>query len=342
MIWYFDLDKKQLVNAPGFGGVVKTADFVRGDYTPMEVHFLKGGEEVTDVTQIRAVIKAAPGPSSTALAIALPVDWEQPDGETYFTTTFNLNGEDLDTLLGTAKKKSLLFEISCHQGGVGPISSQLITANVGGDLNRGDEAAPITYPPGFVAPLALASVPVKDPALVQTISSTNVNWSLAKYFKKANDTASTFTFSNVAIGKTIEIYLNIADGTSYDITWPAGITWETTAPVHSGTTPFKVTLTCTADGAYDGSWTDDAITLPGSYLTGNAASAMGQSAFVEHDDGSLTEWGAFVVLDEETAAVVSTTWLPRTGGVFQNADTKGWEKLTVSSSTIQSVPLTDQ
>lgn len=50
------------------------------------------------------------------------------------------------------------------------------------------------------------------------ISALNIDWSLGKYFTKTIGSASTFTFSNVVVGKTIIV--EVTGG--YDITWPAG------------------------------------------------------------------------------------------------------------------------
>ena len=144
MILYYDLDKKELVQAPGIYGAVRSYNFMRGDYTPLELHVLSGNVEVTDITDIVAIIKAEPGENSEVLAMA--DEWTQPEGEDYFIGQLNLNGASLNTLLGSLRFRSLLFQICCHRAAIGPISSQLVVANVGGDLYRGDEGSPAELP----------------------------------------------------------------------------------------------------------------------------------------------------------------------------------------------------
>ncbi len=135
---YFDLDTKRLINPPGTGGTVREFSFVRGDYQPLEAHFLKGGVEVTDVSGIVFVIKANPGPEVPSLAAAQA--WELEG--TAFVGEINLNGSALNTLVANKKQVSLLCELTCFHGGVGPITSQLVTCKVGGDLWRGNETSP--------------------------------------------------------------------------------------------------------------------------------------------------------------------------------------------------------
>jgi hypothetical protein len=64
----------------------------------------------------------------------------------------------------------------------------------------------------------IADLVSKNDMTEVVISDLNIDWSLGKYFTKTIGSASTFTFSNVVVGKTIII--EVTGG--YDITWPAG------------------------------------------------------------------------------------------------------------------------
>lgn len=138
MILYFDLDTQKLVKPAGESGLISSLSLIRGDFTPLKVHFLKDAADVTDVTNIVAVIKEAPGP--TAISLADCQSWTLAD--TAFTGTLDLNGNALDTLLGSQTFLPLHFEITCHQAGLGPITSHAVLCTLSNDYWRGDEASP--------------------------------------------------------------------------------------------------------------------------------------------------------------------------------------------------------
>lgn len=56
-----------------------------------------------------------------------------------------------------------------------------------------------------------------------SVSALNINWSLGNVFYKSISTGSTFTFSNVADGKTISLIVINTSGSSVNIVLPAGI-----------------------------------------------------------------------------------------------------------------------
>lgn len=139
---YFDLDKKQLLPAPGDGGILKLVNFIRGDFEPLEAHFFRAGAEVGSVTNIVAVIKQLPG--VTAISLADCQTWDE-SGTTY-TGEINLNGDDLNILIGTKLSIGLLFEVTCYQDGHGPITAPAIRCIVTNDLWRGTEGTPYSLP----------------------------------------------------------------------------------------------------------------------------------------------------------------------------------------------------
>lgn len=355
MLVDIDLDfGNKIVTGPGTRTLLSNLTFKRDTADEIRVRFWSGSPAVQTELATGAAGKFAVKPLGQydADAVVLAESWtkEGTGSDTVYVFEPDFNGATLADLLNAGDDSGANDEdyVECMAEIRWVIDSkkrrtQTVNATVYHEVIKDDDGAPSLLPTLWAAPLLLTAIPVNDPAAVTTITTDDINWALGRYFKKADwNSGVAYTFSNVSIGKTIEIYLNVASGTAYDPTWPAGITWAAGAPAHTGTTPMKITITCTGAGAYSGSWTDTSITIPGSYLDGTAAEAMGQSAFVEHSTGDPTEWAAYVVLDEETAEVLSTQWLPRTGGIFRNEDTQAWERLKVSSSTIQSAPLTDQ
>lgn len=136
---YFDIDKNQLVNPPGQGGVVRSVSWIRGDIDNLEMVFLKAGAAVTDVTNIVAVIKEKPGELEPSLATCQT--WEEEDG--VFLGTMNLQGTALKTLIAAKTEISLLFEVTCYHAGQGPITAAAVKCTMINDLWRGTEDTPL-------------------------------------------------------------------------------------------------------------------------------------------------------------------------------------------------------
>jgi hypothetical protein len=59
-----------------------------------------------------------------------------------------------------------------------------------------------------------------------SLTGTNVNATLGRYFYKTITTNTTFTFSAPAAGYCAEFYLELTNGGLYTITWPATVDWE--------------------------------------------------------------------------------------------------------------------
>ena len=158
---YFDLDKQQLVKPPGEGGVVNSVTFIRGDWKKLEVTFLKDGEEVTEVTNIVAVIKEAPGEISTSLALC--ETWEAD--EAVFSGVLSLNGASLNTLIAEKISINLFFEINCFYVGDGPITAAAVKCLVKNDLWRGTEGTPLEELPDPEEWLVARAAPIYPPSI---------------------------------------------------------------------------------------------------------------------------------------------------------------------------------
>lgn len=298
---YYDLDKKELVPPPGTGGAIRSYSFTRGDETPLELHVMKDGEDVTDVTDIVFIIKATPGIGVTSLAQA--TTWENPAETTYFTALLNLNGEDLDDLLGELKTKALLCQVCCHYNGEGPITSQLVTANVGGDLYRGDEGTPLELPTPDEwlearrpAPLELsappddeihqvlelqfdATVPIANGNVTVTLTSADVTGGTPLVFTAAVTLGMDFSAMYAAIYAAIGAQSLITDKFTLDII--NGIHLTRIARGNDGTLGIVVT---DPDTVLDNSPLTGTILTDG--VTGTDADALGQLAIVSTSNDS--------------------------------------------------------
>lgn len=324
MILYFDLDKKELVNPPGTSGAIRAFSFIRGDYTPLQVHFLKGGDEVTDITDIVFVIKTGPGIGVEALAIA--DEWDNPAETTYFTSLLNLNGESLDELIGSLTNKAFKCQISCHYDGTGPITSQLVTANVGGDLHRGDEGTPLELPTPDEwlearrpAPLELDHVPLNAPASLTITGITSPSGSNPLTVPQGDGENG---YPDWLMGAD-DVFVYWASG-SWHIEMPIGGGDYSASKVSTAATPVGLTGWTISAGAGQ-------PVITGSY---DIPSVLGQAAIVSHSDDTFTEWSA--------ASLSPLKWLPRTAGILYNRDTFQWERMFIDDSTIQTEILPDQ
>jgi hypothetical protein len=348
MLLYFDLDKKELVNAPGTGGAIRSYSFIRGDETPLELHITKAGEEVTDVTNIVFVIKTSPGPDITVLSMA--DEWENPEETTYFTSLLNLNGEDLDELLGVLKSKSLLCQVCCHHAGQGPITSQLVTANVGGDLYRGDEDTPFIMPTPEEwlearrpAPLALSEVPANGTSQVESLlisGTVTVDGNYSLTLTSADLTASPVTLTlpvlisesttDIAINARALLIANTAIAAAFTISRAANeLFLLRKAPGNDASLSLALA-----------ELTGDGLTAPATSsnttagIAGTVATALAQSAIVTHSDSTWTEWAC--------VKLTPMTWLPRTAGILWDADESEWIRLTRTGGTLDYTTLPDQ
>ena len=76
--------------------------------------------------------------------------------------------------------------------------------------------------------LSTGTVPSARMAAVVAVASADIDWSAGTVFTKTLSGNTTFTFSNIAAGKTI--YFRLTGQSPFGINWPSGITWGTSTP----------------------------------------------------------------------------------------------------------------
>jgi len=64
-----------------------------------------------------------------------------------------------------------------------------------------------------------------EPSPTVVIAASNIDWSLAKTFRKTLSANTTFTFSNDTDGQTIVVAVTNTAG-NYTVTWPAAVQWS--------------------------------------------------------------------------------------------------------------------
>ena len=328
---YFDLDKKQLINSPGEGGIVRSVSFIRGDIDPLEIVFLKAGAEVTDVTNIVAVIKEKPGESEPSLADCQT--WTE--AESTFTGDLNLQGVALNTLIAAKTSIALFFEITCFHAGQGPITADPVKCTVKNDLWRGTEGTPPSLPSPDEwlearrpAPLALtAALPQDstrksydirlDGTQVFGVTQIEVNGNLFTCQGDPGRSEFDSPASLAALIAALDGIVNVQASGEYVFLSPEAYG---TAPVIE-LIPSGPGITATESA-------------PGN--NGTIATALAQSAIVTHSDTSLSEWGAL--------SLNPIRWLPRTAGIIKNRSSGLWERLFIHPTelTLQTEILPDQ
>lgn len=332
---YFDLDARELVNPPGTGGTLSSVRFVRGDTIPLDVRFLRNGEEVDGITDIVAVIKAAPGETSAALATAQ----DFTETGTAYTQTLDLNGTDLNELIGTDKSITLLFEINCTASGEGPITAPSISCTIKNDLWRGNEGTPLPLPSPDEwlearrpAPLALTSPPADD--VLQVIQLALSGASAAS----TGNIIATLTSADLNSGSPITFTVPVTNGDNeYTILGAVKTALEAYSGLTAAISIINIgTLNITRIARGNDSSLVLEITDPSEALTdhgpftsvtyfsgveGTTGTALGQLAIVNATGGSTypkTERDVFVL-----TCMWPMTWTPP-GNLFRDPDTGTW------------------
>jgi hypothetical protein len=351
---YFDLDSRQLVHPPGQAGILRSVSFIRGDVDPLELHFQSDDTDVSDVTNIVAVIKQAPGEVSPALAVCQ--EWDEV--ETAYVGEFNLNGEALNTLIDDKTSISLLFEVTCFHEGLGPITSAAIKCTVKNDLWRDNDETPTPLP----APIG-TTAPTEE-----TLGPPYIRVNGGKAYILSDGEWSQWPLQNLGdtwdgtILTTIPrvLYVVSSAGTA-EVNGTYAVWYQDTIVREYRKFPFasefpKITHDLDGDEAFirttgdvdryqamsvdlleDATWftggpLSGATPVPTIALAGVSPEAVGETVIVNHTDGSKTEWGA----------VSRTEWLPRTAGIIYNRTESQWERTFISAGTIQTEILPNQ
>jgi hypothetical protein len=125
----------------------------RGDILKLDIALHTNGTAapLQEGFTLRAILKTKPGPQPV---LALVEEWTTgthatlPGSIPIYSASLNLDGEALDTLLGSSASATAYFEITFTDSDGGPTTSRLMAVTIENDLYRGDETAP----PGTPSP----------------------------------------------------------------------------------------------------------------------------------------------------------------------------------------------
>ena len=145
MNYFYDRALRQFVDASGSLRPLRSLRFMRDEDREMAINIQDNGVAWTSTgtTELTFGIKAAPGETSTTLAIIEPENFSEASD--IYTGTIELNGESLSDLLGSDFSLKLFSQIVIIDDS-GTHKSDIIPVIMGNDIIRGNEGDPTSMP----------------------------------------------------------------------------------------------------------------------------------------------------------------------------------------------------